>query len=81
MILSTNPQRVHTFPIELRLSRKLENAEEGRKLAAMLEEIIENGLRGEGDIADLSMLEVISIADPICRHPQEGSLRHMTTDK
>jgi hypothetical protein len=72
-ITSTHSRWAAPFPQD-------RTADEGNRIAALIEEIIENGLRGEGDLADLSVPESVRLVEPVCRHPQEGTIRHMSMD-
>lgn len=70
--MSATKKHVYTFALEMTLDRPIDSAEQGRLLAAKLEEIAEYGF--EDLPMDVELLEVV------CRHPQEGTVRHMTME-
>ncbi|MBY3157351.1 hypothetical protein HFO56_34055 [Rhizobium laguerreae] len=65
-------KHVYTFALQMTLDRPIDTAEQGRLLAAKLEEIAECGF--EERPLDTGLVDVV------CRHPQEGTVRHMTME-
>ncbi|MCS4088504.1 hypothetical protein [Rhizobium sp. BK176] len=70
--MSTGEKHVYTFALQMTFDQPIDTAEHGRLLAAKLEEIAEDGF--EDRPMDMGLVEVV------CRHPQEGTVRHMTME-
>lgn len=70
--MSTVEKHVYTFALQVTLDRPINTAEQGRLLAAKLEEVVQDAF--EDRPLDTGVVEVV------CRHPQEGTVRHMTME-
>jgi hypothetical protein len=70
--MPVDQKHVYTFALQVTLDRPIDHAEHGRLLAAKLEEVVEDAF--EDRPLDTGVVEVV------CRHPQEGTVRHMTME-